>query len=60
MEVGSITIIMTDAEIIRCIGATLLTRVGGVVAISKFRGVGGGWRRWGTTMDDSLEAQWLA
>ena len=50
--------ITADTALIIRIRKKLLTRVGGVIAISKFRGGGICWRQYGATTDASLEAQW--
>ena len=52
--------ITTDTELIIRIGATLLTGVGDVVAISEFGGGWVFWRRRGSTVYGSLGAQCLA
>ena len=52
--VGRIVRITADTVLIIQIGTTLLTEVGGVVAISEFRVGGICWRQRGTTMDESL------
>ena len=59
-EVGRIVRITTDTLLIIRISTTLLTRVGFIVAISKSGEGGICWRRQGTTMDASLEVQWLS
>ena len=56
----SIWIIAADTASIKWIVTTLLTGVGGDVDIAKSRegGIFGWW--WGATIDESLEARWLA
>ena len=53
-SVGRVMRKIVDMGLIRGIGTTLLTGLGGIISISKWGG--GGWRRPGATMDASLEA----